>query len=158
MTDRNLRKDLTQLLKEGQAHITVENALAGISASARNSRPAAMEHSIWEILEHMRIAQEDILRYTLDPNWVSPAFPQGYWPKNPALMTATDWNNTITHFTDDLNELIALIQDTSIDLTAEIPHTAGHTYLREILLVADHNAYHLGQIVQIRKVWGEFVN
>jgi len=155
MNEKNLRNNLIELLEGGQAHVNLESGLNGLSPQNRNIRPEGMEHSIWEILEHMRLAQEDIIRYTLDAEWVSPEFPEGYWPKNPKKMTSEDWDNTISRFTADLNELISFIRDNEIDPTSEIPHGEGRTYLREILLVADHNAYHLGQIVQIRKTLGE---
>ncbi len=151
MSDRNLRKNLIELLKGGQAHISVEKVLQAISPEARNRRPPGMQHSAWEVLEHMRLAQEDIVRYTLDANWVSPPFPEGYWNQNPENLTEAEWDHSIECFFADLKDFINLIEDTSIDLTAEIPHGEGRTYLREILLVADHNAYHLGQIVQILK-------
>jgi uncharacterized damage-inducible protein DinB len=110
-------------------------------------------HTIWELLEHVRIAQEDILRYTLDPGWESPEWPDGYWPEveNP---TEKQWTRSLEAFRNDLEEVKALVQDAGRDLTAVIPHGEGHTYLREVLLVADHNAYHLGQVVDIRRVLG----
>ena len=104
----------------------------------------------------MRLAQEDILRYTLDPDWVSPTFPEGYWPVDSNPVTQSDWDNSVANFLRDLGDVIKIVEDESIDLTAQIPHTEGHTYLREILLVADHNAYHLGQIAQIRKELGDW--
>ncbi len=105
----------------------------------------------------MRLAQEDILRYMLDPNWVSPPFPEGYWPKTKEAVTEEVWGTSVAAFFADLEEIIQLAQNRNVDLTAEIPHGEnGHTYLREILLVADHNAYHLGQIVQTRKAIGDW--
>ncbi len=100
----------------------------------------------------MRLAQEDILRYTLDPTWKSPSWPDGYWPSNNDNLTEEIWEQTVSNFFSDLDELIRFIGDSSLDLTTQIPHGEGRTYLREILLVADHNAYHVGQIVQIRKL------
>lgn len=151
MNDQNLRNNLVELLKSGHAHSTVESALKDIDKKHCNIRPEGMQHSVWEVLEHMRLAQEDILRYTVDPAWVSPDFPAGYWPQTPKQMTEADWHKTVSGFLADLHEVIRLTKDISIDLTSQIPHAREHTYLREILLIADHNAYHLGQIVQIRK-------
>lgn len=155
MGEDRLREDLVELLSGGSAHITAEEVLKDIDPRLRNVRPPGMR-SVWEVLEHMRIAQEDILRYTLDPNWRSPDFPEGYWPRDPDGMTEEDWSRTVEGFFADLREVIRLVKDESIDLLAEIPHGEGRTYLREVLLVADHNAYHLGQIVQIRKALGDW--
>jgi hypothetical protein len=104
----------------------------------------------------MRIAQEDILRYTLNPRWESPSWPGGYWPDPEKSLTAAVWSSSVKRFFDDLKEAKALIRNRSIDLTAEIPHGEGRTYLREVLLIADHNAYHLGQIVSVRKLLNDW--
>jgi uncharacterized damage-inducible protein DinB len=151
MSEKNLRHSLVELLKGGQAHASLQTALDGIEPQKRNVRPQGFQHSIWEMLEHMRLAQEDILRYTLDAQWVSPEFPGGYWPANPEQMRESDWHNTVSGFLADLQETIKLVEDQSLELTAEIPHGEGRTYLRQVLLIADHNAYHLGQLVQARK-------
>lgn len=156
MNDNNLRENLVELLKGGSAHITIEKALQGINTEIRNFRPASALHSVYEELEHMRIAQEDILRYTVEEGWESPEWPEGYWPKTNGNINDDIWNSTIERFKNDQNELITLINDINIDLTGDIPHGEGRTYLREILLVADHNAYHLGKIVDIRKSLGDW--
>lgn len=156
MNDGALRKNLAELLRGGQAHTELEQALKNIDPAKRNVRPAGLPHSIWEELEHMRLAQEDILRYTLDANWQSPAFPEGYWPVDNAQMTEAHWQRSITAFFADLDELIKFTETTDLDLTALIPHGQGRTYLRQILMTADHNAYHLGQIVLIRKLLGDW--
>ena len=119
-------------------------------------RPADGLHTVWEELEHIRLAQEDILRYTLDADWRSPDWPAGYWPANVTEVTDEMWENSVQRFSADLEALVALASDESLDLTAEIPHGEGHTYLRELLLAADHNAYHFGQIVQTRKLLGDW--
>ena len=98
----------------------------------------------------MRLAQEDIFRYTLDPRWKSPTFPEGYWPEHPSP-TDAEWKASVKAFRKDLDEVVAFVRDPKTDLTARLPHGEGRTYLRQVLLVADHNAYHLGQIVQARK-------
>jgi hypothetical protein len=151
MSEKNLRHSLVELLKGGQAHASLQTALNGIEPQNRNVRPKGFQHSIWEVLEHMRLAQEDILRYTLDPQWLSPEFPVGYWPMNPERMQESDWHKSVSGFLTDLEETIKLVEDQSLELTAEIPHGEGRTYLRQVLLIADHNAYHLGQLVQARK-------
>jgi len=151
MNDSILRQSLVELLRGGQAHATAKQALDGLNPAFRNVRPTTDGHSVWEEWEHMRLAQEDILRYTLDASWISPSFPEGYWPKATEQPTEETWAASVSAFFADLEEVIKLTLDTNVDLTAQIPHGEGHTYLREILLIADHNAYHLGQIVQIRK-------
>ena len=155
MNDSVLREQLVELLNGGQAHLTLDQALANLDPKLRDSRVGG-SNSVWAELEHMRIGQADILRYTLDPKWESPKFPDGFWPQ--VQVTDERWQSTVAGFNSDLKEVIALVRNTGVDLTAEIPHGEGRTYLREVLLVADHNAYHLGQIVTIRKAlgaWGE---
>jgi uncharacterized damage-inducible protein DinB len=154
MNDSVLRQNLIELLRGGHAHVTPEQALDGLDPASRNMRPANSPHSVWENLEHMRLAQEDILRYTIDASWVSPDFPEGYWPKEAGELTEKAWEASVAGFIADLALVVNLVEDRKLDLTAEIPHGEGRTYLRQILLVADHNAYHLGQIVQIRKALG----
>jgi uncharacterized damage-inducible protein DinB len=122
----------------------------------RNARAVEGLHSVWEELEHIRIAQEDILRYTLDATWKSPKWPDGYWPARTDTVTDKMWSASVAGFFADLEKVIALVEDSSVDLTAKIPHGEERTYLRQVLLVADHNAYHLGQLVQTRKALGDW--
>lgn len=154
MDDAIVRESVAALLTKGQAHVMPRKALAGIPAEARCKHPLAGMHSLWEQLEHLRIAQEDILRYTLDPAWKSPPFPGGYWPAATESVTDEAWNTSVTRFLSDLNEVVALARNPAIDLTAAIPHGERRTYLRQVLLVADHNAYHLGEVVLIRRALG----
>ncbi|MEK6288115.1 MAG: DinB family protein [Acidobacteriota bacterium] len=156
MTDSVLREQLVKLLRGGEARVKAETALADVNPKLRNVRPGADVHSVWEVLEHLRIAQEDILRYTLDPSWKSPEWPEGYWPTRTESVTDAMWQASVDGFATGLEELIKLIQDSEVDLTAKVPHGDWRTYLRQILLVADHNAYHLGQIVQTRKLLGDW--
>ena len=156
MNNKNLRKNLIELLRGGSAHVSLEKALDDVNQEIRNFRGTPNIHSIYEELEHMRIAQEDILRYTLEPGWDSPEWPDGYWPDDNDSMNDEKWKNTLNGFFDDLEYLIGLVNDEKIDLTEEIPHGEGRTYLRQILLVADHNAYHIGKIVDIRKILGDW--
>lgn len=156
MEDRRLRDALEQLLQGGQAHLNFEKAMDGLRPELRHVRPGREAYSVWELLEHMRIAQEDILRYTIDPAWKSPDWPDGYWPAEGTVPTEVMWNRTVTGFLNDLDGVLRIVRDVTCDLTAEIPHGKGHTYVREILLVADHNAYHLGQIVLVRKLLGNW--
>lgn len=156
MSDNVLREQLVKLLRGGEAHAKAGDALTGVSPQLRNVRPAAEVHSIWEELEHLRLAQEDILRYTLDASWKSPAWPEGYWPSGTGPVTDEEWKTSVEGFFSDLEELVKLVQDFELELTAKIPHGEWRTFLRQILLVADHNAYHLGQIVQARKLLGNW--
>jgi hypothetical protein len=154
MNDSVLRQNIIELLRGGHAHVSPEQALKSLDPALRNVRPPNSPHSAWENFEHMRLAQEDILRYTIDDSWVSPDFPEGYWPKEAGELTEEAWAASVAAFSADLEAVIKLVEDRNLDLTAEIPHGEGRTYLRQVLLVADHNAYHLGQIVQIRKALG----
>lgn len=149
MNDQVLRDQLVELLTGEHAHISLDSALKGLPRQLRGRR-RAQSHSIWQLFEHLRLAQEDILRYTFDPAWKSPEFPKGYWPKRPSP-TDAEWKASVKAFRKDLDEVVAFVRDPRTDLTARLPHGEGRTYLRQVLLVADHNAYHLGQIVHVRK-------
>jgi uncharacterized damage-inducible protein DinB len=151
MAGKNLGENLIEILSKEAAHVTVRDAIENLKPENRNKRPAEGIHSVWEEFEHMRITQEDILRYTLDPSWKSPQWPGKYWPDNDSL-TEDKWNNSVSGFFADLDEILSLVKDPGTDLTSEIPHGEGITYLREILLIIDHNSYHCGQIVMIRKL------
>lgn len=156
MNDQALRKNVAEFVRGGSAHAAPKDALKNVDPKLRHVRPADGLHSIWEELEHIRIAQEDILRYTLDANWQSPDWPSGYWPADVAEVTDEMWNESVRRFFADLDELLKLAADEKTDLTAEIPHGEGRTYLRQLLLAADHNAYHFGQIVQTRKLLSDW--
>jgi hypothetical protein len=156
MNEKNLRENLIELIQGGSAHLTFEEAIKQVNPEIRNFRPDPHLHSIYEEMEHMRIAQEDIYRYTIEKGWVSPPWPEGFWPDKKDDISNEEWESTIDRFNKDLDGLIQLIRDEDLDLTSEIPHGQGRTYLREILLVADHNAYHLGKIVDIRKTLGDW--
>ncbi|MDD5544507.1 MAG: DinB family protein [Acidobacteriia bacterium] len=156
MNETSFRNGLEELLKGESAHVSAKDALEGLAAKNRAVRPEGVKYSVWELFEHMRISQEDILRYTLDPQWRSPKWPEGYWPKPASEVSDAEWKTSIKKFFADLDEMRRLTTDPKIDLTSKIPHGGEHTYLREILLVADHNAYHTGQIVTVRKLLGDW--
>lgn len=158
MEDKILREQLVNLLKGGQASVTFESALENVNPALRNKRPSENVHSVWENLEHIRIAQEDILNYTIDPEWKSPKWPGGYWPADKGDISDEKWNKSLSSFLNDREKLINLSLDESVDLTARIPHTENHTYLREILIAGEHNAYHLGQILTTRKLLNDWKN
>ncbi|HET7216352.1 MAG TPA: DinB family protein [Terriglobia bacterium] len=147
-----LRKHLVYLLQGGGAHADFESAIAGLPAKLRGARPPGIPHTPWRLLEHMRIAQWDILEFSRDPRHVSPDWPGGYWPKGDAPPNAAAWTKSIKAFRHDLKEMERLVSSPSTDLYACIPHGEGQTILREALLVADHNAYHLGELVLVRRL------
>ena len=157
MDDAVLRERLVALLAGEGAHVAVAKAFARVPQALRTSRPRGFEHSLWELLEHMRSAQEDILRWTLEAGWTSPAWPEGYWPKsNPKRLQPRAWEKSLASFDKDLEGVIALVRDRRLDLSSDIPHAPGVSYLQEVLLVADHNAYHLGQVVDLRRALGSW--
>ena len=152
--DTALREHVVNLLKGGGAHASFDEAVKDMPVGLRGKRPQRAEHSAWEVLEHLRIAQWDILEFSRDPKHVSPEFPAGYWPKKPAPPKAQAWNKSVKAFRADLQAMIALVEDESTDLHAKIPHGDGQTVLREALVLADHNAYHLGELVLLRRLLG----
>ena len=152
--DKALRQHLLKLLEGKGAHVDFETAVKKASAAVRGKRPKGTAHSPWEILEHMRIAQWDILEFSRDAKHVSPEWPTGYWPKSPAPPTKTAWNQAVRAFRSDHAAMCDLVADESTDLYAPIPHGDGQTILREALLVADHNAYHLGTLVTTLQLLG----
>ncbi len=153
-SDAALRQQLIELLKGGHAHTNYQEAFQDFPAEMRGKRPKGAPHSGWEILEHMRIAQWDILEFSRDPDHKSPEFPKGYWPESPEPPDPKAWDRSVNSFCQDMHSLCALIADDSTDLNARIPHGTGQTVLREALLAADHNAYHLGQLILLRRLLG----
>jgi DinB superfamily len=149
-----LRRHLRDLLGGGHAHLNFDAAVADLPAGLRGVRPPNLSHTPWRLVEHMRIAQWDILRFSVDPGHVSPEFPDGYWPDGDAPPDVAAWDRAIAAFRADLGAMIELVADPATDLFAPIAHGQGQTILREALLVADHNAYHLGQLVTVRKLLG----
>lgn len=153
--DQTLRDHVLHLLRGGSAHLNFDKAIAGLPVELRGAKPAGNGHSPWRLLEHLRLCQWDILEYCRDPNHVSPKFPDGYWPLGDAPPTDEAWQQSIEMFRSDLCEMQDLVADPEVDLLAQIPHgEPGHTVLREALIVADHNAYHLGQLIIVRRALG----
>jgi hypothetical protein len=149
-----LRTHVLELLDGGHGHLTFEQAIADLPVALRGSRPAGLPHTPWRLLEHMRIAQWDILEFCINPGHVSPEFPAGYWPQGDAPPDAAAWDRAVASFRKDFQAMKDLVADPATDLFARIPHGQGQTILREALLVADHNAYHLGQLVCVRRLLG----
>jgi hypothetical protein len=151
---QSLRDHVLYLLRGGGAHLHFDTAMAGVPAELRGTKPAGIPHSPWRLLEHLRIAQWDILEFSRNPNHVSPRFPDGYWPIDDAPPDADAWDKSIAAFRADLQAMCDLVADPATDLFVPFPHGEGQTILREALLVADHNAYHLGQLVLLRRALG----
>jgi hypothetical protein len=149
-----LREDLVKLLRGGNAHADFDSAVKGLPVTARGKRPKGVSHSPWEILEHLRIAQSDILDFSRNKNYIAPKWPDDYWPTTPTPPNANSWAKSVRAFRDDLEAMCHLVMKPSTDLFARIPHGDGQTILREALLVADHNSYHIGQLVLVRQLLG----
>ncbi len=147
-----LRDHLLSLLNGGNAHINFEDFFAGFPEERCGQRIEGLPYTPWQVLEHMRIAQRDILEFCREKNHASPKWPEGYWPKATEIGDATLWRETVATFRGDLKQMENLVSDLSTDLFAKIPHGTGQTILREALLVADHNAYHLGALVVIGRI------
>jgi hypothetical protein len=149
-----LREQVLALLRGGSAHDNFPNVMADFPLEYINHRPVNVEYSFWHLLEHMRIAQWDILEFVRNPDHQSPEWPAGYWPARDETADEEQWKKTIQAIERDLEALQAIVADPQVDLLAEIPHAPGYTILREALLVADHNAYHLGEFGILRQVAG----
>ena len=152
--DKALRSHLHDLIDSGHAHLKFADAVKDFPPALRGVRPSGAPHSAWELLEHIRLALWDILEFSRNPDHVSPAFPDGYWPASETPPTDSAWDESVAAYRADLRELADLASDESIDLFARIPHGDGQTVLREILVAADHNAYHIGQLVIVRRLLG----
>jgi DinB family protein len=155
--DRNnkmLRQHLLDLLQGGGAHAKFDDVMAGIPAKLRGKKPAGLPHSPWMLLEHLRIAGWDILEFSRNSKHVSPKWPEEYWPKTVAPPNAAAWNTSLKKFRRDLQAMATLINHPKTDLFAHIAWGEGQTILREALLLADHNAYHLGQMMDVRRLLG----
>jgi hypothetical protein len=152
--DGELRDHLLYLLRGGGAHLSFDAAVAGLPADLRGAKPAGLPHTPWRLVEHMRIAQWDILEFCRNARHISPKFPEGYWPEGDAPADAGAWDRSVGAFCADLQAMQELVAAPTTDLFARIPHGEGQTILREALLVADHNAYHLGQLVTVRRLLG----
>ena len=152
--DKALREHLLFQLRGGHAHASLEVVTKDFPADCIGARVPNVPYSAWQILEHMRISQWDILKFSIDASHVSPKWPDGYWPKDASPRTKDDWNNCIASFQADLSAMQNIVADPSTDLYAAIPHGDGQTILREALVLVDHNSYHLGQLALLRRLLG----
>ena len=152
--EQHLRQNLVYLLGGGGAHIKFDAVIKDLPPKLRGAKPEKFPHSPWMLLEHMRLAQWDILEFSRNAKHVSPSWPEGYWPKAAAPPNASAWNKSVQQFRRDLKAMQNLVENPKTDLFARIPWGDGQTILREALLVADHNAYHLGQLLDVRRLLG----
>lgn len=151
-----IQKQVIAFLKGGNAHATLDEAVKDFPVDQRGKKPNALPYSAWQLLEHMRIAQHDILRFSknYDRKYQSPKWPEDYWPKSPEPPSEKAWNDSIQQIKADLKEFEELLKDPNSDLTEAFPWGDGQNLLREALLIADHSAYHLGEIVALRRMLG----
>jgi len=153
-SDATLRQHVLELLRGGGAHLDFDRAVADFPPGLRGARVDGCPHTPWRLLEHLRLCQWDILCFTVDASHVSPDFPDGYWPATDAPPDDAAWQESVNAFRRDLKSMTELVADPKTNLDAVIPHGDGQTILREALLVADHNAYHIGQLVLVRRALG----
>lgn len=154
--DAIIREHLVELLSGGGAHLTFQDAVADWPPELRGAKVSSCPHTAWRLIEHMRIAQWDILEFTRNPKHISPDWPVGYWPETDAPPTPEAWDKCIAAFEADLEAMMEIVEDPKTDLTQRLPHGDGQTVFREALLVADHNAYHLGQLTVLRRALGDW--
>jgi len=151
-----LRAQLARLLDWHEAHVDFDSAVADLPPDLRGRTAPGVPHSIWQQVEHLRIAQHDILDFCVNANYREMSWPDDYWPASPAPPNEQAWEESLAAYRKDREALKQLALDPKVDLLARIPHGSGQTYLREVLLVADHGAYHVGQIVQLRRLLGSW--
>jgi uncharacterized damage-inducible protein DinB len=153
-TDSGIRNQLAAMLAWKDAHVDFDAAVAGIPAEVRGTRPANLPHSLWEVVEHLRLAQHDILDFCLNPGYEEMTWPDDYWPSTQEPPGESSWEKSLAQYREDRARLQKMAGDPAVDLTARIPHGQGQTYLRELLLVADHAAYHVGELIVLRRLLG----
>ena len=152
--DQALRAQVAAVLAWEDAHVGFDRAVAGVPVELRGRVPKGTPYSLWQLVEHLRLAQRDILEFCTDAHYKERRWPDDYWPVDPAPPSARAWSTSIKGYGQDRAALQALAANRRIDLFAQIPHGSGQTYLRELLLVADHAAYHIGQIIVVRRMLG----
>ena len=150
--DKIIREQLLALLKAGNAHMSFRDAVSGFPLKEINRRLPNASYTVWHLLEHIRIAQWDILEFVRNPHHISPEFPAGYWPREDEMATATQWKKTIREFLIDLKAVEKLVKDPRTDFFNPIPHAKDYNLFLEVLTLADHNAYHVGEFVTLRRV------
>ncbi|MDR8391346.1 DinB family protein [Aliifodinibius sp. S!AR15-10] len=149
-----LREHLLDQLVNEHAHTSFSNAVSGLTPNEVGIQPDSLPYSIWQLVEHIRIAQSDIVQFCIDPDYQSPEWPKGYWPTNAAPSGTKEWKDSIKQIESDLQQMVELVKDPKNDLFEPFPHGDGQTLFREAILVIDHNSYHTGQIVTMRRLLG----
>jgi len=149
--ESELRQELVGLLEGGRAHATFEDAVEGLPLEIRGATLPGAAHTPWQVLEHLRLAQWDILEFCRNPSHESPSWPEGYWPKEQAPPTKTAWNESVKRFLEDRAAFTAWIQNPSTDLFAPVPNEDGPSLLHQVVITAQHNSYHLGQLLMLRR-------
>jgi hypothetical protein len=155
--DSSLRQQLAQNLRAGNAHMSFEDAVAEFPEAHINTRPENVEYTFWHLVEHLRLTQADILRYVSDPGYQEMEWPRDYWPAKDAMATRTEWDASVDGFLRDREALAAMVEDEGKDILMPAPSNGEHTLLRELLIIIDHNAYHIGELAGLRQVanaWG----
>ena len=152
--EETIRKELVRTLSGRGAHIPFERAVEGLSFDLLGRRVSDVPHTLWHLVEHMRIAQWDILEFSRDPDHVSPEYPKGYWPRADGPESPAAWEKSLADFARDLGEMKELVADPQSDLTTPFPHGEGQSLFREAVVMADHNSYHIAQIVDLRMLLG----
>ena len=155
--DTSLRQQLAQNLRAGNAHLSFEDAVAEFPEAQINTRPENVEYSFWHLVEHLRLTQADILRYVTDPGYEEMEWPRDYWPAKDAEASKAEWDASVAGFLQDREALAAMIEDEGNDILMPAPSNPEHTLLREVLIIIDHNAYHVGELAglrQVTKAWG----
>jgi hypothetical protein len=158
LSDNLLREHIIELLNGRSAHASFDDAVKDMPEKLRGAKPEGLPHSAWMLLEHLRIAQRDILEFSRNPKYKAPKWPDDYWPKTEAPPSAAAWNKSVGQFRKDLKAMRELVANPKTDLYASIPWGDGQTVLREALLVADHNSHHLGQLIDVRRLLGAWKN
>jgi len=156
-TDKEIRRQLVSTLESGHNHMALAEATQAFPTSAINSRLPRVAYSFWHLVEHLRLAQKDMLDYMTGTSYEEPAFPQGYWPEKSARATSAQWRQSLEQFHTDLEAIIELVRDPTRDLFVTVPNSAGkHTFFRCCLVTADHNSYHIGELAIGRTVAGRW--
>jgi hypothetical protein len=156
MENTHLRDLLARLLAWEDAHVSFDGVVAGIPVAHRGMVPTGLPHSPWQLVEHLRLAQHDILDFCVNPQYEELQWPEDYWPSSAAPPSESAWDESIDAVRRDRAALQQLARDATIDLAGKIPHGSGQTYARELVLAADHAAYHVGQLVLVRQALGDW--
>ena len=155
-SDKLIIQQITDLLTGGNAHVTLEDATGNLSLGNVSKKPDNLPYSIWQLVEHIRITQWDIVEFSRDPDYQSPEWPAGYWPKEEAPANEKEWKNTLEQIKKDRQEFVELLNAPAVDLYTPFPHGSGQNLLREALLISDHTSYHLGQIILVRRLLNDW--